>query len=171
MGSVLEIPGALGFPEFSSIWRWCLGWPSKGEYFFEGEYFWCAIQCWCILMCVGIYFSCLFLLSCVSDILIRVFPNVELKNYVWCLSSLYVKSKVVLAKNLPKGGIVGYLNVGSTFAKTRCWMWCSNIWVWFKCTMLLVLQAIRASAILGNPRGFTCWLRHVMLLVHQGACL
>jgi len=44
---------------------------------------------------------------------------------------LFYWPQIVLAKNLPKGEIVGYLCVGFTFAKTNihvwCWIQCSNI--------------------------------------------
>jgi len=38
---------------------------------------------------------------------------------VWYLSTLFIWSQFVLAKNLPKGKIVGYLYIGLIFAKTN----------------------------------------------------
>jgi len=63
---------------------------------------------------------------------------------VWLYpSSLSVWSQIVLAKNLPKGEFVGYLYVGITFAKinihVRCWIQCSNMWVWFSVPWFCVL--------------------------------
>jgi len=51
--------------------------------------------------------------------------------YVWCLSTLPVWSQVVLAKNLPKGEIVVYLNIGLIISKTnihaKFWTQCFNM--------------------------------------------
>ena len=57
---------------------------------------------------------------------------------VWYLSTLFLWPQFVLAKNLSKGKIVGYLCIGFIIAKTnihvRCWICCSNILA--SCTML-----------------------------------
>jgi len=66
----------------------------------------------------------LFFLNNVEVLLLSSF---ELNLYVkmkegmtmWYPSTLSVWSHIVLAKNLSKGEIVGYLSVGITFAKTN----------------------------------------------------
>jgi len=59
----------------------------------------------------------------------------------WYLSTLFVWPQFVLAKNLAKGEIVGYLKIDLIVAKTnthvRCWICCSNILA--SCTMLDVM--------------------------------
>ena len=60
---------------------------------------------------------------------------------VWYLSTLFVWSLVVLAKNLPKGKIVGYLYVGLIIAKTniyaRCWIRFLNMFGTFQCALIM----------------------------------
>lgn len=71
---------------------------------------------------------------------------------------LSVWSQILLAKNLLKGKIIGYLYVGLIFAKSNLQARC-----WTKCCYMLNAQLIY----LRKRRVFTCWPRHMLFVQNQ----
>ena len=67
--------------------------------------------------------------------------------------------------------MLGLYMLAELLLKQWYWMQCSNIWVRFQCTLLLVLQASRALFILGFLHVITYWQRHAWLLRLQGASI
>jgi len=85
---------------------------------------------------------------------------------VWYLSTLFVWSQFVLAKNLPKGEIVEYLCIGFIIAKTntlvRCWICCSNIFT--SCTMLDIMFQHHGTI---QCALFICLVVHALYLIKE----
>jgi len=122
-----------------------------------------------------IYLMCSFLHGC----LLLMIEEMD----VWFLSSLFVWHQFVLAKNLSKEKIVGYLCIDFTFAKTNiqawCWIWCSNMFdtlvrCWIRCSNILarfIVPCLCAKLyvrfiLLKNLRLISCWPSS-MLFVHN----